>query len=882
MKLVHRISMRTMCVILLALAAVGVGSRDPLLDLAQRGLRSVVEAKIAGELGQPTSVAHVALTAEGLELEGVVLGGAAFAARHVRVRFDWLDLLAPGGPKPRAFGLEGVRAVWHADQGPASGPPPAELVRELADAGIEDVSARDLDLTIRSNGAAVRLSDAVFTAEAEAPGEFDVRLSGALRRGAERAAVTARGNLDPTRLRLDEVVLETDTGASRSSAELRFGGDGSSMALSGSMRLRGRLLHSMLAEVARDLPEGFAFDAASAHVEGSIEGLLLPAGGVTGLGRVELKHVALTLPGPAPKLELSSLALDLARTPAGVRAQRFRATAEGYSAEGSFAPTGEGGAVRLRLRFDDLRALRRVVGQDRILQHLRQAEHPGSKQIEIEGALDVTSEDVWARGTITAKNLRVRPPVGTDDLSFRRASARFDYRRRGGEEALGLSEVDLDGDQGRLRGQARVTPSGQRAELRISKLDARRLGQLVPGGFERGRIDGTLRVQASARRSPVLSGQLALSDALWALPVATEGLPDALSIRQASADIAVDGAKGRLSELRVDAEIGTVEGEIDWSDETHRARLRVVPADVRRFTAALPGVLDGRLELTADLRGTATEPVQEVSGHIALSGGRWSAPPDAPVCLDAVAIHSAAADYRVKGERLVLDRVALDTSVGRAQGRVEHAGVTTRITADLGARDAGRVLNVFPDLQNLVELGHGTARIALTLSPAGLSGRVDGWVRSGRLVLPDVATNTPSRHPVDWATFAYEFQPGWHRVRHLKVRGPELNADLNATWLDEGRVAGSGRLWLTRAYTSKLAGGWGFALRALGYRQINTPFTLSGTSDDTRLDAAAAHGWRWRLLRTGVPDELERIARGEAPLFSAASASGGCSDRASR
>src|SRR5690606_7448114 len=158
---------------------------------------------------------------------------------------------------------------------------------------------------------------------------------------------------------------------------------------------------------------------------------------------------------------------------------------------------------------------------------------------------------------------------------------------------------------------------------------------------------------------------------------------------------------------------------------------------------------------------------------------------------------------------------------------------TTRITADLGARDAGRVLNVFPDLQNLVELGHGTARIALTLSPAGLSGRVDGWVRSGRLVLPDVATNTPSRHPVDWATFAYEFQPGWHRVRHLKVRGPELNADLNASWLDEGRVAGSGRLWLTRAYTSRLAGGWGFALRALGYRQINTPFTLSGTSDDT-------------------------------------------------
>jgi hypothetical protein len=80
-------------------------------------------------------------------------------------------------------------------------------------------------------------------------------------------------------------------------------------------------------------------------------------------------------------------------------------------------------------------------------------------------------------------------------------------------------------------------------------------------------------------------------------------------------------------------------------------------------------------------------------------------------------------------------------------------------------------------------------------------------------------------------------------------------------------VSGRGRLWLTRRYTEELARGAGWILHLLGYPRIDTRFTLGGTDQDVRMDATIAHGWRWRILRTAVPDRLERIGRGEAPLL---------------
>jgi hypothetical protein len=159
--------------------------------------------------------------------------------------------------------------------------------------------------------------------------------------------------------------------------------------------------------------------------------------------------------------------------------------------------------------------------------------------------------------------------------------------------------------------------------------------------------------------------------------------------------------------------------------------------------------------------------------------------------------------------------------------------------------------------------------VRVRVGAAGTSGLVEGQIENGLLAISSVSDTQRSRHPIEKARFGYRFEPRRGAIRGLQIRGPELNVDLDATWSEHGAVSGRGRLWLTRRYTEQVTHGAAWALGLLGYPRIETEFTLSGTLHDVRMDAEITHGWRWRLLRIAVPERLEKIGRGDLPVFTA-------------
>jgi hypothetical protein len=435
---------------------------------------------------------------------------------------------------------------------------------------------------------------------------------------------------------------------------------------------------------------------------------------------------------------------------------------------------------------------------------------------------------------------------------------------------------DGSGEQGwadaRVGGRAELDPRVHRLEIVVEHADDRILSQLVPGTLGPGELRGSVVIEGSAG-SPVqrLSGHVELQGTHWQPPAEMHELP-AVGIQRASSELRYGDGELILSGVEIDSTEGALHGGSRLAAGGHRTEATFEPAPGSALAALLPGKLEpGAVKLSAVVEGTLSEPLSRVSGQLEMTGGRWTLPEEAGLCTRSLEIASAAAHYRFAEGELRLSDVVLDTNafVARGDTRLSPSGV--RLDAQLQTQRAQGLFDAFPQLSGLVKGGRGRAHVVLETSSAGVAGVVEGHVEKGALEVESVGEGHATHHPVDIASFSYEFGPGQARIRELQIRGPELNLDLSVGWSDRGPLAGQGRLWLTPEYTDEVSKGAGPFLWLLGYSQIDTRFTLSGTDEDVRMDAEITHDLRWPLLRIGVSDRLAEIAEGERPVFAAAS-----------
>jgi hypothetical protein len=487
-------------------------------------------------------------------------------------------------------------------------------------------------------------------------------------------------------------------------------------------------------------------------------------------------------------------------------------------------------------------------------------------------------EALWR---LPAAPLSFALPGAVADVEIRRGSASLSRDPAGWRfaELIADGSVRIAGTAhaqdasiaGKMRGEVTIGERRHHAELELEQLDARILNAALPGAMERGALRGSFVVDSGPDlRQARLAGRIELSDAGWR-PPSEVGPFSFVGIRRATAEVERRADGWQLSNVRVDSTEGELRGELYWQAGGHRGFATFEPARTSALAALVPGRLDpGSARISADVQGTKETPLKRIRGRILLQDARWTLPVDAGLCTSSLSIHRASADYSWRPGELRLSKVDIKATSFGATAEVSWSPRITRIDARLTTRSAGKLLDLFPELSELVHGGHGSAVVQVRVAADGISGLVEGRVENGLLAVASVSGARRTRHPIEKARFEYTFGPRRRRIQGLKIRGPELNVDLDATWSEHGPMTGWGRLWLTRRYTEQVTHGAGWALALLGYPRIETEFTLSGTRRDVRMDAEITHGWRWRLLRIAVPDRLEKIGRGGMPVFRAA------------
>jgi hypothetical protein len=480
---------------------------------------------------------------------------------------------------------------------------------------------------------------------------------------------------------------------------------------------------------------------------------------------------------------------------------------------------------------------------------------------------------------LPAASLSFAVPAGVADVEIRSGSASLSRDPAGWR----FAELVLDGSlrrsgtahaqdawlAGKIRGEVTLGERTHHAELELERLDARILNTALPGAVERGVLRGSFVIDSGSElEEPRLTGRIELSDAGWRPP---SGLgTSSVGIRRATAELQQRAGGWQLSNVRIASTEGELRGRLDWRPEGHHAFATFVPAPTNALVAFVPGRLQpGSMRISAEIQGTKDSLLNRVRGRILLRDARWTLPVDAGLCTSLLSIHRASADYSWRPGELRLGKIEVQTPGFGATGDVSWRPGATRIDARLTTRNAGKLFDFFPELSGLVLGGHGSAVVQVRITAERISGLVLGRVEDGLLSVATVSGAMRNRHPIEKADFRYSFGPRRQSIRGLKIRGRELNVDLDATWSEHGPVNGRGRLWLTRRYTEQVSHGAGWALALLGYPRIETVFTLSGTRHDVRMDAEIAHGWRWRLLRIAVPDRLEKIGRSGMPVFTA-------------
>jgi hypothetical protein len=435
-------------------------------------------------------------------------------------------------------------------------------------------------------------------------------------------------------------------------------------------------------------------------------------------------------------------------------------------------------------------------------------------------------------------------------------------------ERLQLTDFRGQGPAGTVTAAGEWTRTAHHVALTAAGEQLERLGLALPetlhiqGFAVTAELSGTAKAPLSAG-----TGTVDLTNGWFRL-----GRSGPQHLDRASSRFQLQGSKLTLSGLTATGSAGDFTGSGSVAGRRFQVRLasaRVNP-DLVRWT--VPGQMSGgALAGSLVIDGTGSI-VESANGRFQFTNGHYLAPVTLNLVDRALLITGLAADYRWQsggeGGKTTLSNVQLQTSLGTGTGTLVAQNGSGRVTAELASTNAGGIADRWPAITGRLIGGAGTGKLDLRFDLAGVRGTLAFTGKGGTVHLPG-ETAEYADHPVDRLSGTLGFEPGKLTFTDMQLRGPKANLDGSGTWQDGGAVAGTGKAWFSKAYTSRLIkpSGFGWLAKLFGLREIKSNFQLSGTSDAVKLNASITRGLVWKVAKGQVPKEFQQIATGKSPLW---------------
>lgn len=436
-------------------------------------------------------------------------------------------------------------------------------------------------------------------------------------------------------------------------------------------------------------------------------------------------------------------------------------------------------------------------------------------------------------------------------------------------ERVELNSLTGSGPAGTITGHGMWSRSGHQLSLVIAGSDVSRLGVALPEGIH----IGGYRLQADMSGSgkqlvTAATGNLRLTDTRFNFgPVAPHHLD------RIETALRLDGKRVLLSDFTAEGATGAFTGSGEIADHGFRLALTSPRTNPDLVRWLMPGELEGgSLAGTLVLAGNSSGQLQTAAGHFEFKDGAYSAPETMGLLGGSFPVARLGADYRWErhGEkgRTSLTGIAIDTALGTGTGSLAAADGVGTLTADLISGDTGRVADRWPVLYAHLRGGTGTGKLQVQFDGTGTRGTLAVNARGGTLLLPGEVPEY-AQQPVTTMSGILDFAPGKLTFKDVRVRGPKANLDGSGVWIDGGEVSGAGKAWFSKSYTSKLIkpSGFGWLAKLFGLKEIKSDFTLSGTSEQVKLNASITRGLLWKIAKNQVPKEFQKIATGKSPLW---------------
>jgi hypothetical protein len=334
-----------------------------------------------------------------------------------------------------------------------------------------------------------------------------------------------------------------------------------------------------------------------------------------------------------------------------------------------------------------------------------------------------------------------------------------------------------------------------------------------------------------------------------------------------------DGKRVALTDFTAEGDTGLFTGSGEIADQRFRLVLTTSRTNPDLVRWLVPGRLQGGvLAGTLRLEGNSSGQLQTADGRFEFNDGAYTAPETMGLLGGSFAVPRLAADYHWErhGEkgRSRVTNIVLDTALGSGTGTLVAADGSGTLTADFFSGDTGRVADRWPVLNAHLRGGTGVGKLQMRFDSAGVRGNLAVDARGGTLLLPGEAPEY-AQQPVATLSGLLDFEPGKLTFSRVQVRGPKANLDGSGVWTEGGAVSGTGKAWFSKNYTAKLLkpSGFGWLAKLFGLKEIKSDFTLSGTSDEVKLNAGITRGLLWKFAKGQVPKNLQKIAAGQSPLW---------------
>lgn len=594
----------------------------------------------------------------------------------------------------------------------------------------------------------------------------------ARRAGEPLGAGRISGVLTGRRLHLQDVTWQSEFGRLSGHARIDLNANAAPVEASGAIHALPSRLPALLNQ---HLPDGLSLTRVDqpAVVEFRGRGPALDPSAWSLVGNARLSSLGLRAPSrtelaPALDIERANVRFEYA---AGVTRFDVSARAPGASLTGSGRHAGADLDFSLHLRLRDTQWLEPLGVPARLLPYVAVGS-PKPLDLTIDASARRQDERWRARGRLNVAQLQIQTAAYTGRIDS--LNVTWDYHAGG---PLQIAALSLQSPAARLSGDGWISATGYSLRLRAEAVDLPALADSAPGTLRSGTASGTFTVRGdfagSAREA---QGHVKLTGLAW-LPA--RGQWPELSLAELDTVHAdVDWRHGKLSFAnvrghgRAQTAQGTARG--DWTGwlslEAKRLHwgLQFERLEAPLLGLVLPGVWKGG-PLRLSLRGSGTEqaPLKRLDGRAEWQRVSWRAttlPAELRTLLGAspVTFHSGSAsfDYSAQGWRI--ERLKLNTNLGRLQASAYGTKEQHRVEVDLESTSTRRLGQLLPG-----RLHSGRWRLQGTLRG---NPRAPLETFTGRAWVSDARWSAPAQAP--WCAHTFDLA---HGASHFSWDGRQLH-----------------------------------------------------------------------------------------------------------